>query len=115
MGNRAHCRSKSTRSLNRQESFKRQSNVFRTKTNSIREDYIISNGIGEGMNGKVYLIVNKYTKTKYALKKLDDNKNSRREIELQWRSSQYCEHIVKIVDVYENRVHGSKCLFVVME
>ncbi|VDK48706.1 unnamed protein product [Gongylonema pulchrum] len=40
--------------------------------------------------------------------------HSRREVELQRLASDH-PHIVKIVDVYENKLRGSCCLFVVLE
>lgn len=90
-------------------------NVLVTKTNPINDDYVILKHIGEGANGKVLLCQSKLDKSKFALKKLVDDKNSRREIELQWRAALNCQHIVKIKDVYENKVNGRKCLLVVME
>lgn len=117
MGNQAlfSCKSKPSVSVNRRHSLKKPNRIMTTQTTNIENDYIISKGIGEGMNGKVYLVINRRNKTKYALKKLEDNKQARREIDLQWRSSQTCEHIVKIVDVYENKINGKKYLLVVLE
>ncbi|CAF0777725.1 unnamed protein product [Brachionus calyciflorus] len=115
MGNRAPARSKSTKSLSRNDSLRKQTNIFVTRTNPIEQDYIISKEIGEGMNGKVYLVVNRFNKIKYAVKKLEDSKQARREIDLQWRASQTSEHVVKIIDVYENKIRGKKYLLVIME
>ena len=39
---------------------------------------------------------------------------ARREVELHCRAST-CEHIVNILDVYENTFNGYKCLLIVME
>uniref|UniRef100_A0A914RF21 Protein kinase domain-containing protein n=1 Tax=Parascaris equorum TaxID=6256 RepID=A0A914RF21_PAREQ len=39
---------------------------------------------------------------------------SHREIQLQYIASQH-PHVVRILDVYENILQQSKCLFVVME
>jgi hypothetical protein len=49
------------------------------------------------------------------LKKLVQSKSSVREIRLQWKAALNCENIVKIVDVYENRIEEKKYLLVVME
>jgi len=46
---------------------------------------------------------------------LYDNKSSRREISLQWRASIDCENIVKIKDVYQNKINDDKCLLLVLE
>lgn len=92
-----------------------KSSILTTRTTPIENDYVMLKPVGEGMNGKVYLCQNKLDKKKYALKKLIDDKNSRREIELQWRSSLNCKYIVAIKDVYENKVGGKRYLYVVME
>lgn len=117
MGNQAllSCKNKRNTSVKRRSSLIKSSRILATKTTNIENDYIISKGIGEGMNGKVYLVINRYNKTKYALKKLEDNKQARREVDLQWRSAQTCDHIVKIQDVYENKINGKKYLLVVLE
>ncbi|RNA11842.1 MAP kinase-activated kinase 2 isoform X1 [Brachionus plicatilis] len=117
MGNQAllSCKSKRSLSMNRHQSSRKPNRILSTKTTNIENDYIISKGIGEGMNGKVYLVINRIDKAKYALKKLEDSKQARREIDLQWRSAQTCDHIVKIVDVYENKINSKKYLLVVLE
>lgn len=86
------------------------------KTNNITEDYKISasNVLGLGINGKVVQCTEIKTQEKCALKILDDNVKSRREIDLHWRASG-CKHIVNIKDVYENTQKNKKCLLVVME
>lgn len=45
---------------------------------------------------------------------LQDCAKARREVELHWRASP-CDHIVRIIDVYENLYQGKKCLLIVME
>lgn len=40
---------------------------------------------------------------------------ARREVDIHWRASGVCRHIVSIVAVYENTYSGNKCLLVVME
>ena len=96
------------------ESFK--SNTLRSKTSPFEDDYIYMNKeLGNGMNGKVILVINKVDKRKYALKRIIDSRHARREVSLQWRSSVDCQHIVKIRDIYENRMGKTKYLFVVME
>jgi len=45
---------------------------------------------------------------------LRDVPKARREVELHCRAST-CEHIVQILDVYENMFNGYKCLLIVME
>ena len=45
---------------------------------------------------------------------LRDVPKARREVELHCRAST-CEHIVQILDVYENTFNGYKCLLIVME
>ena len=39
---------------------------------------------------------------------------ARREVDLHYRAS-VCDHIVKIIDVYENTYNDRKCLLIVME
>ena len=73
-----------------------------------------SNVLGLGINGKVVQCTEIKTQEKCALKILDDNVKSRREIDLHWRASG-CKHIVNIKDVYENTQKNKKCLLVVME
>lgn len=46
---------------------------------------------------------------------LHDNVKARREVDIHWRASGVCRHIVSIVAVYENTYSGNKCLLVVME
>ena len=48
------------------------------------------------------------------LQVLRDVPKARREVELHCRASP-CEHIVQILDVYENTFNGYKCLLIVME
>ena len=45
---------------------------------------------------------------------LQDVPKARREVELHYRASM-CDHIVKIIDVYENTFNGHECLLIVME
>ena len=48
------------------------------------------------------------------LQVLRDNPKARREVELHWRASNH-QHIVNIIDIYENVQGNTKCLLVVME
>lgn len=85
------------------------------KTTPITDDYEISNTVlGLGINGKVVECISRFDQTKYALKVLHDNQKSRREVDLHWLASG-CQHIVRIIDVYENTYGGRACLLVVME
>lgn len=90
--------------------------VLRLKTNPIGDDYQISSKVlGLGITGKVYECFSKKSpKDKFALKVLEDNPKSRREVEIHWR---VCAHgnIVNIHDVYDNVMHNKRCLLVVME
>ncbi|XP_035678088.1 MAP kinase-activated protein kinase 2-like [Branchiostoma floridae] len=88
---------------------------FEPKKNPITEDYQVSAVVlGLGINGKVLEVFSKQSGEKFALKVLRDSPKARREVELQFRASN-CPHIVRIVDVYENRYHGHNCLMVLME
>lgn len=86
-----------------------------TKKNSITDDYkVTAQVLGLGINGKVLECYSKKTGEKYALKMLQDCPKARREVDLHWRASG-CNHIVRIVDVYENLYQHRKCLLIVME
>lgn len=92
-----------------------QSKNLQAKKTAITDDYKLSNNVlGLGINGKVVECYSKADGRKYALKALRDVPKARREIELHCRASA-CEHIVKIIDVYENVFNGHKCLLLVME
>ncbi|XP_065845413.1 MAP kinase-activated protein kinase 2-like [Oscarella lobularis] len=92
-----------------------QARAFRPKKNVITEDYDISKQVlGLGVNGKVLACTSKKTKERYALKVLRDVAKARREVDLHWRAGSHL-NIVNIVDVYENKYSGNKCLLVVME
>uniref|UniRef100_A0A8C4QSX4 non-specific serine/threonine protein kinase n=1 Tax=Eptatretus burgeri TaxID=7764 RepID=A0A8C4QSX4_EPTBU len=85
------------------------------KRHVITEDYKVSKAVlGLGINGKVLECFKKEGGAKYALKMLQDCPKARREVEMHWRASN-CQHIVKIVDVYENMHQGKKCLLIIME
>lgn len=99
-----------------------KSHILVTKTTPITDDYTIlsKKKLGQGLHGMVVQCKCKKTGKKYALKKIEDSKNARREIEIQWRASQNFEHIVKLIDVYENKeediIDGLKSMFfIVME
>merc|ERR1712061_986162 len=84
------------------------------KKNLFTEDYSVSKEVlWSGINGKVVICTNHHGE-KFALKILKDSPKARREISLHWRASE-CEHIVNIIDVYENDYLGKTCLLVVME
>ncbi|XP_062921254.1 MAP kinase-activated protein kinase 2 [Mobula hypostoma] len=86
-----------------------------TKKNAITDDYkVTAQVLGLGINGKVLECFNKKTGEKFALKMLQDCSKARREMDLHCRASG-CNHIVRIVDVYENLYQGRKCLLIVME
>jgi serine/threonine protein kinase len=88
---------------------------FKPKKNVITDDYDISREVlGLGVNGKVLSCRNKKSGGRFALKVLRDVAKARREVDLHWRASSHL-NIVNIVDVYENKYMGSKCLLVVME
>merc|ERR1712061_635798 len=71
------------------------------KKNLFTEDYSVTKKVlGSGINGKVVICTNHHGE-KFALKILKDSPKARREISLHWRASE-CEHIVNIIDVYEN-------------
>lgn len=90
-------------------------NARSPKTTPITDDYEISSTVlGLGINGKVVQCTSRRTGMKYALKVLLDNPKAKREVDLHWRASG-CQHIVNIIDVYENTYSGNKCLLVVME
>jgi mitogen-activated protein kinase-activated protein kinase 2 len=92
-----------------------QSKSMQPKKNPITDDYSLSSSVlGLGINGKVIECTSKADGKKYALKALRDVPKARREVEIHCRSSD-CEHIVKIIDVYENMFNGYKCLLIVME
>uniref|UniRef100_A0A669EWX2 non-specific serine/threonine protein kinase n=1 Tax=Oreochromis niloticus TaxID=8128 RepID=A0A669EWX2_ORENI len=89
--------------------------TLQIRKNAITDEYkVTSQVLGLGINGKVLEIVQKSTGDKYALKMLQDCAKARREVELHWRASP-CDHIVRIIDVYENLYQGKKCLLIVME
>jgi serine/threonine protein kinase len=91
--------------------------ILVTKTTAITNDYdlLTKKEIGQGISGKVILCRDRLTRKKYALKKVKDSRNARREIEIQWRASQNFEHIVRIVDVYENKIRNDSFFFIIME
>uniref|UniRef100_A0A183UL64 non-specific serine/threonine protein kinase n=1 Tax=Toxocara canis TaxID=6265 RepID=A0A183UL64_TOXCA len=81
----------------------------------IQDDYTISGEIlGTGVSGMVRVAYRKKDGLKCALKVLPDKPLSHREIELQYIAGQH-PHVVRILDVYENYLRQSKCLFVIME
>ena len=92
-----------------------QRSSLKYKKSPITDDYTISkNVLGSGISGKVKEVFSNSDGQKYALKILKDNFNSRREVELHWKSSAY-HHVVNIKDVYENSLDGQNHLLIVME
>lgn len=86
-----------------------------TKKNSIQDVYTITGCVlGVGINGKVVECIEKKTGKKFALKVLQDNQKSRRELNLHWKAGA-CPYIVKIKEVYENRFMKRDSLLAVME
>lgn len=75
------------------------------KTNPITDDYDVdwNNKLGCGITGPVRPCKCKKTGASYALKCLQDNAKSRREVELQHRCQGH-EHIVSIFDTYLNEL-----------
>lgn len=91
------------------------SKSYLPKKTPFGDEYELSSQVlGLGINGKVVVCRSKADGQKYALKALRDAPKARREVELHWRAS-VNEHIVKIVDVFENVFNGCKCLLIVME
>lgn len=92
-----------------------QSKNMQPKKNPITDEYTLSgNVLGLGINGKVIECTSKADGKKYALKALRDAPKARREVELHCLSSD-CQHIVKVIDVFENLFNGQKCLLIIME
>ena len=91
--------------------------LLKPNTTPLTNDYTISSTVlGTGISGGVVECTSKADGRRYALKRLVDSTNSRREVDLHWRLSTGCgRHIVRVVDVYENPSGGRQCLFVVME
>ena len=52
--------------------------------------------------------------TSFTLQILVDCPKARREVDLHWKASG-CQHIVAILDVYENVFREKKCLVIIME
>ncbi|XP_028401585.1 MAP kinase-activated protein kinase 2-like [Dendronephthya gigantea] len=91
------------------------STPFETKKSPITDVYTITTTVlGVGINGKVVECVEKKTGFKYALKVLQDNAKSRRELGLHWKAGA-CPFIVKIKEVYENKFMRRDSLLAVME
>jgi serine/threonine protein kinase len=89
--------------------------LLNIKTNPISEDYeILKSVLGEGASAVIVSCVNKQTKQKCALKKLEKSNTAYREVNLHWRASQNCPYIVQIVDVYENTVDSITYVYIVM-
>ena len=92
------------------------------KQTSITLDYQVDfkKKLGSGLHGVVFECTNKVSMKRFAVKLVTDNKNNRREVELQSKS-QNSPNVVKIIDVYENTFRlgkskpRTKCLFIVME
>uniref|UniRef100_A0A0N5BGX6 non-specific serine/threonine protein kinase n=1 Tax=Strongyloides papillosus TaxID=174720 RepID=A0A0N5BGX6_STREA len=89
---------------------------MRVKNYSIDNEYVIDwqSELGVGVNGKVISCVNKKSKQNYALKIIKDCPKARREIELHLLASQH-PNIVKIYDVFSNKINDIEYLLVVME
>jgi serine/threonine protein kinase len=86
------------------------------KRHKISSDYeITAKKLGRGLDGYILEIIHKKTKEKYALKMLRACEKSRKEIRYQYLMSLDCEHIVKIIDIYENEIENILYYLVVME
>ena len=57
----------------------------------------------------------KYALSINIIKTLKNTTKAKLEIDLHWRACQDCPNIVKIIDVYENKIEGNQVLCVVME
>jgi hypothetical protein len=90
--------------------------VIIAKREKISYDYDLTDKrLGRGADGYILEIKDKNSNEKFALKMLRACDKSRQEIRLQHISSLGCEHIVKIIDVYENYIDDLLYYLVVME
>lgn len=89
---------------------------FPTHRNAVTDEYEVSkDSLGVGVNGKVLTCYQRSTKHKCALKILKDSDKARREVILHRKACENSEHIVKVLDVYENMHNSNRCLLIVME
>lgn len=92
--------------------------ILNSKKNSIHDEYFVTDqvlGIRSANKRPVVLCINKKTNLKYALKVLEDDRNSRREISVHWSASSSTEHVVRIVDLYECSRSRKKYFLLVLE
>jgi hypothetical protein len=86
-----------------------------TKTTNFYDDYrVLETSLGSGTNGIVRECIHKQTQTKFAVKTLRNNPNTRRTVEIQRKASEKCQYVLRIVDVYENTIEETSLLIVVM-
>ncbi|CAF1161063.1 unnamed protein product [Rotaria sp. Silwood1] len=89
---------------------------FPTRRNDITDEYDISDELlGAGKNGAVLACWHRATNRKCALKVIKDSDRARREVILHKKACEGCDHIVQILDVYENMFESKRCLYVIME
>ncbi len=90
--------------------------VIIAKREKISTEYELTDKrLGRGSDGYILEIKDKNSNEKFALKMLRASDKSRQEIRLQHTSSLGSEHIVKIIDVFENYIEGCLYYLVVME
>ena len=92
--------------------------ILHSKKNSIHDEYFVTDqvlGKGEAAKRPVVLCINKKTNIKYALKVLEDNRDSRREISTHSAACLNTDYVVKIVDLFECSRSRKKYLLLVLE
>ncbi|CAF3777406.1 unnamed protein product [Rotaria sp. Silwood1] len=89
---------------------------FPTRRDDITTEYDVSAELlGAGMNGAVLACWHRATNRKCALKIIKDSNRARREVILHRKACEGCDHIVQILDIYENMFESKRCLYIVME
>ncbi|CAF4193204.1 unnamed protein product [Rotaria sp. Silwood2] len=82
---------------------------FPTRRNDITDEYDLSGELlGAGMNGAVLACWHRATNRKCALKVIKDSNRARCEVILHKKACEGCDHIVQILDVYENIMEGGE-------
>uniref|UniRef100_A0AC35U5U8 Non-specific serine/threonine protein kinase n=1 Tax=Rhabditophanes sp. KR3021 TaxID=114890 RepID=A0AC35U5U8_9BILA len=89
---------------------------MKVKSYSIDTEYSVdwNSELGIGQNGKVIICTSKQTSKQFALKVLGDCPRARRETEIHYMACSH-PHIVKILDVFANKLENQNCLLVIME
>ena len=107
----------SSSSSNEKQLFKpRPGQEVLLKTNDITDDYEIlyETILGRGRNRVIYACKSKTSREMYAVKVLNDGKNTRKEVNLHWQAC-VSNCIVSIENVYKNVWDGKPSLLIVME